>query len=215
MSGHHSSSFTRVYIGRLPRDVTEREVEKLAREFGRVRDIRVLAGFAFVEFSDSRDARDCVRELDNSRYDGERLIAQPARSDSDRRDRDSTALRRGEFSISVQGLPPRTSWQDLKDLFRKSGHVVFTNTDANGDGVVEFSNEGDKTAAIEQFDKYDYQGCILSVKENIASGNSNGNGTTGRSPSPRRRSPSPRGRSASPRGRSVSPRGRSSSPKRD
>ncbi|KAJ1341958.1 hypothetical protein BSLG_003458 [Batrachochytrium salamandrivorans] len=106
MSGHHSSSFTRVYIGRLPRDVTEREVEKLAREFGRVRDIRVLAGFAFVEFSDSRDARDCVRELDNSRYDGERLIAQPARSDSDRRDRDSTALRRGEFSISVQGLPP-------------------------------------------------------------------------------------------------------------
>ncbi|KAJ1341957.1 hypothetical protein BSLG_003457 [Batrachochytrium salamandrivorans] len=103
------------------------------------------------------------------------------------------------FSISGFSTPQTTLLQDLKDLFRKSGHVVFTNTDANGDGAT-------KQLLLSNSDKYDYQGCILSVKENIASGNSNGNGTTGRSPSPRRRSPSPRGRSASPRGRSVSPR---------
>ncbi|OAJ41808.1 hypothetical protein BDEG_25350 [Batrachochytrium dendrobatidis JEL423] len=100
-------------VGRLPRDITEREVERLAREFGRIRDVRCLNGFAFVEYSDSRDARDCVRELDGSRYDRERLSVQPAKSGSDRRDRPaSSSLRRGDYGIVVQGLPARTSWQN-------------------------------------------------------------------------------------------------------
>ncbi|KAJ3103520.1 hypothetical protein HDU97_010020 [Phlyctochytrium planicorne] len=62
----------RVYIGRLPRDVTEREIKKLVNEFGRTREIRILAGFAFVEFDDSRDARDAIDKLDGTRFAGDR-----------------------------------------------------------------------------------------------------------------------------------------------
>jgi RNA recognition motif-containing protein len=65
-------SFSRVYFGRLPRDAESRDIEKLASEFGRIRDVRLLTGFAFVEYDDPRDAKDCVRELDGSRFMGER-----------------------------------------------------------------------------------------------------------------------------------------------
>lgn len=68
-------SYSRVYFGRLPRDAEARDVEKLASEFGRIRDVRLLTGFAFVEFDDSRDARDAVRELDGCRFMGERWVS--------------------------------------------------------------------------------------------------------------------------------------------
>ncbi|KAI8929399.1 hypothetical protein BC831DRAFT_545642, partial [Entophlyctis helioformis] len=195
--------------GRLPRDVTQREIEKLVREFGRIRDIRILTGFCFVEFDDARDARYCVRELDGVRYDGDRLLVQPARTEGNRR-RDPTELRHGEFRVKVTGLPPRTSWQDLKDLMRKSCDVIFADVDGTtGDGVVEFTRAEDKETAIRQFDGYDYQGSIITVTDPLA-GDSNGSGANGHRDE--RRSPSPRGRSASPpRGReerrSPSPRG--------
>jgi RNA recognition motif-containing protein len=63
---------TRVYCGKLPRDVTEREVRRLFDEFGRLRDVRVLTGFAFVEYEDYRDARDAVDRLDGTRFLGDR-----------------------------------------------------------------------------------------------------------------------------------------------
>ena len=41
-------------------------------------------------------------------------------------------------SLTVLGLPPRTSWQDLKDLMRKAGEVSFTDVNRDGDGWVYF-----------------------------------------------------------------------------
>ena len=58
--------------GRIPRDTTEREIRRHFDEFGRLRDIRIRVGFAFVEYSDERDARDAVDRLDGSRFLGER-----------------------------------------------------------------------------------------------------------------------------------------------
>lgn len=96
-------SYRRVFIGRLPNDVREREVDRLASEFGRIADIRVLPGYAFVEFKDvspshlaviaheethlsasiqSRDAKECVHKLDGDRFGGQRLTVEPARSQS-------------------------------------------------------------------------------------------------------------------------------------
>jgi splicing factor, arginine/serine-rich 4/5/6 len=63
---------SRVYFGKLPRDCRDNDLEKLAKEFGRVRDVRLLQGFGFIEFEDSRDASDAVKELDGSRFMGER-----------------------------------------------------------------------------------------------------------------------------------------------
>ncbi|KAI9014999.1 hypothetical protein BC832DRAFT_547070 [Gaertneriomyces semiglobifer] len=230
--------YNRVFIGKLPNDVSEREVEKLTREYGRIKELRALPGYAFVEFQDDRDARDCVERLDGQSYAGRRIIVEPAkgerreRNDRDRGDRDRDDRRsdryaprggsgRGDYRIDVIGLPSRTSWQDLKDLMRKAGEVVYTDITHDGDGIVEFSNQNDMEEALRLFDGYDYKGNTLKVKEGKSGA---GRGDRNRSPAPaRRRSPSPRRRSPSPRRRSPSPRrrrspsparGRSRSPRR-
>ena len=42
----------RVFLGRLPRDIKERDVEKFFRGFGRIRDINLKNGFGFVVRTD-------------------------------------------------------------------------------------------------------------------------------------------------------------------
>lgn len=59
----------KVYIGNLPRDASEHEVDRAFRKFGPLRNVWVARrppGFAFVEFEDERDAEDAVQELDGS-----------------------------------------------------------------------------------------------------------------------------------------------------
>jgi RNA recognition motif-containing protein len=75
------SSSKRVYLGphstklgKLPRDARERDIEDLCSKFGRIKDVRLLQGFGFVEFDDARDAEDAVRDLDNQKFMGERLV---------------------------------------------------------------------------------------------------------------------------------------------
>ncbi|RKO85835.1 hypothetical protein BDK51DRAFT_15479 [Blyttiomyces helicus] len=229
------SGFTRVYVGKLPRQATDSDVEKLASEYGRVRDCRVLVGFAFVEFEDDRDARDCVKDLDGQKFMGERLMVQAARSQTDgrhgdrrddrysdrRRDRSPPRPRssRSEYRLTVDGLPTRTSWQDLKDLMRKAGEVVYSDIDKNGVGIVEFSSGADMAEALKMFDDFEYEGSRISVKEVVGvrvERNDRSPRRRSRSPAPRRYSRSPpRRRSRSPpRRRSVSPR-REKSPRRD
>ena len=59
----------KVYVGDLPRDATEDELDKVFNYYGPIRSIwisRNPEGFAFVEFEDGRDAVDSVKELDGT-----------------------------------------------------------------------------------------------------------------------------------------------------
>ncbi|KAI9096931.1 hypothetical protein DFS34DRAFT_128334 [Phlyctochytrium arcticum] len=202
--------YRRVYIGKLPNDVSRREVERLTDEFGPIDSVRILSGYAFVEFAKERDAERCVRRLDGERFDGYRLIVQPARSQKNG-GRDQTAAPRGSkaaYRITVSNMPERTSWQDLKDLMRKAGEVVYTDINREQrEGLVEFSNEADMENALRMFQDYEFEGKVLTV----AAGENVGKPRDGDSRSTRRRSRSPpparrRSRSRSPRRRSASPR---------
>ncbi|KAL3673923.1 hypothetical protein V7S43_001609 [Phytophthora oleae] len=162
-------SSTRIYVGNLPIDIRTREVEDIFYKYGRIRDIDVKfpsrpPAFAFVDFEDARDAEDAIRGRDGYEYDGARLrveLANGGRRESGRaRDKSARYPRNirgnGEFTVEVSNLPPRASWQDLKDFTRKVGDVMFTEVDGHGGGIVEFSNKRDMKYAVEKLDDSEF-----------------------------------------------------------
>ena len=89
---------SRIYCGNLPHDIKEKEVDDLFYKYGRIRDIHIVrrdrSAFAFVEYSDYRDAEDAVYGRDGYRFDGERLKCEMSKER--RRDRDSGGGRGGD-----------------------------------------------------------------------------------------------------------------------
>jgi len=71
----------KVYVGNLPRDLTERELEIEFEKFGALEKVWVARnppGFAFVEFKDPRDADDAINELDGKHKFGDRIRVEPS-----------------------------------------------------------------------------------------------------------------------------------------
>lgn len=159
---------TRVYVGNLPMDIRTREVEDLFYKYGRIKDIDVKfpsrpPAFAFVDFEDSRDADDAIDGRDGYEYDGHRLRVEPANA-SGRRGGGGASSRfprnvrgTGEYCVEVSNLPPRASWQDLKDYMRKAGDVVFSEVDGRGGAVVEYTNKKDVRYAVEKLDDTEFR----------------------------------------------------------
>ncbi|KAK9707724.1 hypothetical protein K7432_010020 [Basidiobolus ranarum] len=201
---------SRVYIGRLGRDVRERDVEKLLKGYGDVREITLKNGFGFVEFRDQKDAEDVVYDFNGKEFFGERIIVELARGERKRNERPERNTRdrkeasrygppqRTQHRVIVENLATGASWQDLKDFMRKAGEVTFADAhrDREGCGVVEFSSYDDMKSAIKKLDDSDLKGKRVVLKED-----------PGR---PRRRSDSrsPRRSSRRSRSRSRSPRDR-------
>jgi hypothetical protein len=65
---------TRVYLGHLSRDASDRDIENLFKNYGRLREVTIKNGFGFVEFSDPRDAKDAVYDVHGKDFLGERYV---------------------------------------------------------------------------------------------------------------------------------------------
>ena len=70
--------------------------------------------------------------------------------------------RRTDFCVVVRNLPPRASWQDLKDFFRRSGKVTYANAfiDSNtGEqiGEVDFEYLTDAENACDDCDGIEFE----------------------------------------------------------
>ncbi|TVU21753.1 hypothetical protein EJB05_31410, partial [Eragrostis curvula] len=70
---------TRLYVGRLNSRTRTRDLEDLFGRYGRVRNVDMKHEFAFVEFSDPRDADDARYNLDGREFDGSRMIVEFAK----------------------------------------------------------------------------------------------------------------------------------------
>ncbi|KAF9998165.1 hypothetical protein BGZ65_006313 [Modicella reniformis] len=112
---------TRVYLGHLARDASDRDIEVLFKNYGRIREVTIKNGFGFVEFHDPKDAEDVVYEFHGKDFMGERLVVELARGER-RRDRDDRDDRRygpperTEFRLIVENLAHGVSWQCLDKM---------------------------------------------------------------------------------------------------
>ncbi|KAG4172737.1 hypothetical protein ERO13_A11G016400v2 [Gossypium hirsutum] len=173
MSGRFSRT---IYVGNLPSDIREWEVEDIFYKYGRILDIELKIPlrppcFCFVEFEDPRDAEDAIRGRDGYNFDGCRLRVELAhggrgQSSSDRRGGYGGAAakfgvsRHSEYRVIVRGLPSSASWQDLKDHMRKAGDMCFVEISHDSDGtfgIVDFTNYDDMKYAISKLDDTEFR----------------------------------------------------------
>lgn len=223
---------TRVFVGGLTYRVRERDIEKFFRKYGRIKEVAMKNGFAFVEFDDYRDADDAVYELNGKELLGERVSVERARgtprgSDQwrgsgrgygpprgrsrDNRDPDMRSHdrygppTRTEYRLIVENLSSRVSWQDLKDYMRQSGEVTYADAhkQRRNEGVVEFASYSDMKNALEKLDDTELNGRRIRLVEDRRRGGAGGRRSRSSSSRSRSRSRS-RHRSRSKDGASKS-----------
>ncbi|XP_010230838.1 serine/arginine-rich splicing factor SR30 isoform X2 [Brachypodium distachyon] len=165
-----------IYVGNLPGDIREREVEDLFYKYGRIVDIDLKIpprppGYAFVEFEDPRDADDAIYGRDGYNFDGYRLrveLAHGGRGQSYQYERPRSyssgrrggVSRRSEYRVLVDGLPSSASWQDLKDHMRRAGDVCFSDVYREAGaivGIVDYTNYDDMKYAIRKLDGTEFR----------------------------------------------------------
>lgn len=160
-----------LYVGNLPDNITEREVENLFGEYGRIVDIdlKALPRYCFVMFEDACDAQDAVRCRDGYNFDGNRLRVELARaghgqlSSTDLRveiARGREVFRRSQYRVVVTGLPPSASWQDLKEHMQRAGDVWYSQVfrDSSGTtGIADYTNYDDMKYATRYLDHSEFK----------------------------------------------------------
>ena len=78
---------TKLYVGNLPFETTEADLQTLFESTGQVQSINIVRdratgqarGFAFVEMSDSEGAQKAIAELDKHQYGGRALTVNEAK----------------------------------------------------------------------------------------------------------------------------------------
>ncbi|MCO5609384.1 hypothetical protein L7F22_063610 [Adiantum nelumboides] len=204
-----------IYVGNLPGDVREEEIEDLFHKYGRIVDIELKLpprppGFCFVEFEDARDAEDAIEGRNGYKYDSNYLRVELAHGGrgpppSDRHSSHSSGRgapipRRAEFRVYVSKLPQTASWQDLKDHMRKAGDVSFAQVFREGGGtvgIVDYTNYEDMKYAIRKLDDSEFRNRYSRAFIRVQEDRGRGNSRRSYSPRPRRSRSYSRGASRS------------------
>uniref|UniRef100_A0A452XR56 Uncharacterized protein n=1 Tax=Aegilops tauschii subsp. strangulata TaxID=200361 RepID=A0A452XR56_AEGTS len=69
----------RLYVGRLSSRTRSRDLEYLFSKYGRIREVELKRDYAFIEYSDPRDADEARYNLDGRDVDGSRIIVEFAK----------------------------------------------------------------------------------------------------------------------------------------
>ncbi len=76
-----------IYVGNLPKDATDFELEDLFKGYGNVRSVKIIRdlfsgeskGFGFVEMNDKEEAQKALDELNTKEFKGNKIIVNEAR----------------------------------------------------------------------------------------------------------------------------------------
>jgi cold-inducible RNA-binding protein len=82
----------KIYVGNLPKTTDEQTVRELFQQHGEVTDIKLikdrfsgdLRGFGFIEMPSKADAQKAIQEVDGTELEGNKLITNEARPQTNR-----------------------------------------------------------------------------------------------------------------------------------
>jgi len=176
----------RLFLGNLGHDVRTRDIEKLFKGYGEVKNVNIKGKFGFIEIEDEGDAEDAIKDLDGKSFNGGRIRIEFSNAysgdyggssssrgssrreksvDMDGRRFSDGRFRKSDYRVIVDNLSSRTSWQDLKDFMSEAGDVVYTSVKRpkQGEGLVEFGSRSAMEYAIKNLDDTKLDGNYIRV----------------------------------------------------
>ncbi|KTW27676.1 hypothetical protein T552_02116 [Pneumocystis carinii B80] len=185
----------RVYIGNLSYDVKWHHLKDFMKQAGEVifADVLMLPngmskGCGVAEYATRDQAQNAISTLSNQtlmgrmvyvREDREQVpqFGEPSQSGfrsynnfhGDNRSASYNSLNNRQ--LFIQNLPYSVGWQDIKDLFRSVGNVVRADIHLTpdgrpkGTGIVLFETAEEARNAQTTFNRYDWQGRTIEVRE--------------------------------------------------
>ena len=85
----------RLYVGNLPYEVTQDQLQKLFSEAGTVDEVNLITdkmtgrakGFAFIDMGTEKEAQEAIKKFNDYELDGRKLVVNEARPREDRGNR--------------------------------------------------------------------------------------------------------------------------------
>ncbi|KAL6005653.1 Serine/arginine-rich splicing factor rs31 [Asimina triloba] len=195
-----------VFVGNFDYETRQSDLERLFSRYGRVERVDMKSGFAFVYFSDERDAEDAIRALDDTSfgYNKCRISVEWSRGERGPRYRDgsrSTANMKPSKTLFVINFDPiHTRIRDIERHFEPYGKVLHVRIRRNF-AFVQFENQEDATKALECTNMSKILDRVVSVEYALRDDGERGD----RHDSPRRGGGGYGRRGDSPYDRSISP----------
>eukprot|EP00871_Galdieria_phlegrea_P004542 jgi/Galph1/5089/GphlegSOOS_G3724.1 len=180
---HDESRNRRVFIGNLAYRTTPEALTEHLSKAGKIVKAQILVnhlgrsvGGAIVEFETEQEAKAAIETLYDSLLDGRKLTIREDRENFSLHDPklprkvDSKSLQ--SKRIVVWNLPSHVRWQELKDLFKETGNIVWTEvrnvrTRDGGEtvmGTVLFETEEEARQAVEKMKGRNFLGRMIDCR---------------------------------------------------
>jgi len=121
---------TRLWVGNVPYNSTQDELETLFLRHGKITNISYREGFSFIDFETEDEAHEAKSKLHDTNYQGRRLQVEFARSDGprargERHDGPPPEDESGSRHLYVARIPEAVSVDELRDFFAVNGNGVW------------------------------------------------------------------------------------------
>lgn len=137
---------SKVFIGNVPTDCRESDIESFFREIGEIREVVVKKNYAFCEFTDYYDAKDAVKEKDGEKLLGSRVRVEFAKGE--KTPRSGGGNRSPDRScVYVGGISSEVKERDIESFFHGYGSIKQVNL-KKGFAFCVFDDDRDAEDAV-------------------------------------------------------------------
>ncbi|SCU95048.1 LADA_0G13102g1_1 [Lachancea dasiensis] len=150
-------STTRLFVRPFPFDVQDSELNEIFAPFGPMKEVKILNGFAFVEFEEADSAARAIEEVNGKTFANQPLEVVYSKIQPPR------------YRMVLRNLPEGVAWQELKDLARENNlETTFSSVNTrefDGTGALEFPSEEILQEALEKLNNIEFRGSVISAEK--------------------------------------------------